>query len=110
MSIESGLMEMNRRDAMSAARHSRNRTRTTDRKIEDRKMKYNPIFLSSIFLSWCLQSAPLPKVSSQPANNFDYCSAEKRARMRGPKPIIFQRQTFLWLGLVSLRVHRVSAV
>jgi hypothetical protein len=65
------------------ARHSRNGTRTTDRKIEDRKMKCNPIFLSLIFLSWCLSSAPLPEVPPQPANNFDYCSAEKREKKGG---------------------------
>jgi hypothetical protein len=43
-------------------------------------------------------------------NRRDAMSTEKRVRERGLKPIIFQWQTFLWLGLVSLRVHRVSAV
>ena len=51
-----------------------------DRKIEDRKMRCNPIFLSSIFLSLCLPPAPLREVPSQPANNFDYCSAERKGR------------------------------
>src|ERR1039458_1038448 len=36
----------------NAARQSRNRTGKADRKIEDRKMKIPPIFLSSIFLSF----------------------------------------------------------
>jgi hypothetical protein len=65
---------------MTTARHSRNGTRTTDRKIEDKKMRDNPIFLSSIFLSLYLPPAPFPEISSEPANNFDYCSAEKTAR------------------------------
>src|ERR1035441_5752485 len=36
-----------------AARQSRNRTGQADRKMADRKMKRNPIFLSSIFLLVC---------------------------------------------------------
>jgi hypothetical protein len=42
-----------------AARQSRNRATKEDRKIEDRKMKRHPIFLSSIFLSLYLSAAPL---------------------------------------------------
>src|ERR1039458_2473553 len=50
---------LHRRDAKSAARQSRNRTGEADRKIEDRKMKTNPIFLSSIFLSFHVLPQPL---------------------------------------------------
>jgi hypothetical protein len=48
------------------------RTRKPDRKIEDRKMMRDPIFLSSIFLSFCLHAAPLPQISSRPARNLDH--------------------------------------
>src|ERR1019366_5387732 len=50
-----------------------------DRKIEDRKMKGHPIFLSSIFLSSCLSAARLQQVSSQSAKDFDYCSTRRGA-------------------------------
>ena len=32
----------------------------------------DPIFLSSIFLSFCLHAAPLPQISSRPARNLDH--------------------------------------
>jgi hypothetical protein len=54
---------MNHRDAKSTARQSRNRTKEGDRKIEDRKMEWGFIFLSSIFLSSCLSAAPLRQLS-----------------------------------------------
>ena len=48
------LMEalLNRRDTVGASRQSCNPTGKADRKIEDRKMKIYPIFLSSILLSF----------------------------------------------------------
>jgi hypothetical protein len=52
MQLNEGPLE--RRDAVVAARRSRNRTEKPDRKIEDRKMGFLCIFLSSIFLSLCV--------------------------------------------------------
>src|ERR1035441_7206076 len=48
-----------------AARQSRNGTGKADRKIEDRKMKTYPIFLSSIFLSFHVLPQPLTSCRSE---------------------------------------------
>jgi len=72
-----GKASLPRRGAKGAARQSRNRETKADRKIEDRNIIRHPIFLSSILLSLCLSAAPLQQVSSQPAKDLDYCSAER---------------------------------
>ena len=78
--VSPGLFRSVTRQVFHQQRQSRNRITKADRKIEDRKMKRHPIFLSSIFLSLCLSAAPLPHTSSQPAKNLDYCSAKVQRR------------------------------
>ena len=76
----------NRRDAKSTARQSRNRKGR------------NPLAVREL------------GNSSQLANNFGYCSAEKRARQRTLELVTVQCQVFRPLDLLCLCVLRASAV